>query len=228
MLKKIYITFVFLVLAILFISCSTIRQINPLSKGESSLTLSIGGPITQVGKTYIPLPLLSMGYNYGILDNLSIESGLNFLSAAYGVLHLDIGANYWLFFPKKIIPGIIISPQTFILTNFTSNGFRLYPDIGLTTYWEIKQNKYVYIGIDNWFEYHSYREDGNIQKHHWLITPYLGINMGNKKWQGQAEIKWYVPNLVNNTRAIKNIGIGNYGVVGIFLGINRTFGEIKK
>ena len=43
--------------ALIFLSCSTVRQIRPLAKKESAATLSLGGPITQVGKLYVPLPL---------------------------------------------------------------------------------------------------------------------------------------------------------------------------
>jgi hypothetical protein len=208
-------------------SCSAVRQIRPLTKGESSVALSVGGPITQAGKIYIPLPLISVGYNYGLLEKLDLEAGFHVLSAVYGITQFDLGANLRPWAAAGFRPGLIVSPKVFVMTDWTPASLRLYPDIGLTAYWEMAKYRYWYLGIDNWIEYHQTRDDGNPQKEHWLIAPYAGISLGNSLWQFQLEAKWYTPNLVNNTRAVKNIGIGQYGVIGVFLGISRSFGGAR-
>jgi hypothetical protein len=212
---------------LLLFSCSTVRQIRPLAKGESSAALSVGGPLTQVGKIYIPLPLISVGYNYGLFEKLDIEAGFHVLSAVYGITQLDLGANWRPWAAAGYSPGLIVSPRLFVMTNFKPGSLRLYPDIGLTAYWQIAKYRYWYLGLDNWIEYHQVRDDGNEQKEHWLVAPYAGISLGSRLWQVQAEVKWYTPNLVNNTRAVKNIGIGRYGIIGVFLGVSRSFGGAK-
>lgn len=214
---------------LLLSSCSTVRQIRPLDRGQSAMGLSVGGPITEVGKIYIPLPLLCLSYNRGILDKkLDLETGLQITQILYGILHLDIGVNYRPWQSRKWRPGFIVSPKIFLITDFEKlSTFRAYPDLGLTFFWEVKSNWYLYTGIENWFEFHQTRDDGNKQEHHWLIAPYLGINMGNEKWLFQFETRVYTPNLANTGRPTKNIGFGEYGILGFFLGVNYTF-ESKK
>ncbi len=214
-------------LCLLAVSCSTLRQIRPLAKGESSLSLSVGGPITEVGKTYIPLPLTSLGCNYGLMDRLDVEAGINLLSALYGIAHIDAGVNWRPWTPTGLKPGLILSPKLFALTNFAPASLRIYPDAQVTLYWEMFAYRYVYCGLDNWIEYHRTRDDGTPQANHWLPSPFAGISLGNKRWQFQLEAKWYVPDLVNDTRAVANIGIGNYGALGVLIGVSRGFGGPK-
>ena len=225
------VTILTLFLLLLF-SCSTIRQIRPLGKGESSGTISVGGPITNIGgsdKVYIPLPLLSVGYNRGILDKkLDLETGLHITQLLYGILDLDLGVNYRPFISKGWRPGLIVSPKIFLMTDFQPEGFRIYPDLCLTGVWEVRDNWYVFTGIENWFEFSRERDDLNDQEHHWLITPYLGINLGSERWQFQFETRVYTPNLENTGRPTENVGFGDYGVLGFFLGVNYTFGKEKK
>jgi hypothetical protein len=93
----------------------------------------------------------------------------------------------------------------------------------LTPFWEVTPEIYLFTGIENWFEFHQKRCDGAEQKHHWLITPYLGIDWGRNNFMFQAELKVYVPNLLNTSRPVENIGIGDYGIIGIFFGFNYIF-----
>lgn len=214
-------------LCLLALSCSTLRQIRPLAKGESSAAISVGGPITKVGNSYIPLPLISIGYNYGLVEKLDVEAGINLLSALYGIAEIDAGVNWRPWIARGFIPGLIASPKLFLLTNFTPASLRVYPDVQIAGYWEPWKYKYVYCGIDNWIEHHQTRDDGSPQTNHWLPAPIVGISLGNRQWQAQCEAKWYVPNLINNTRAVSNIGIGNYGALGVMVGVSRAFGGNK-
>lgn len=218
-----------ILITLLSISCSSVRQIRPLEKNQSSLTMSVGGPITQVGKIYIPLPLLSLGYNYGLLDKkLDMEVGWGITQAMCGIMDIDLGVNWRPFLNDRFRPGLMVSPKSFIMTNFKPKSFRFYPDLSLTAFWEIKRFWYVYTGLENFFELSRTRADGNKQPNHWLIAPFCGIDIGNERWQFQIEIRLYTPNLSNQGKPTKNIGIGDYGVWGGFLGVNRTFGGKKR
>jgi hypothetical protein len=208
--------------------CSTVRQIRPLDKGESRVSLSAGGPITQVGKIYMPLPLISAGYNYGIMEKLDAEIGVHITDMLYGIMKIDAGVNWRPMVPPLYSPGIIISPKIFGMTDFSAGGSRLYPDLGITAYWDLKKYRYLYIGIENWVEFQTKRLDGNPQLNHWLFAPYTGASMGNRLWQFQGEVMVYTPNLNNQGRPIKNIGLGKYGAIGVFLGVSRSFGGGRK
>ena len=218
---------VFLSFAILYFifSCSPVRSIRPLEKGQSAVNLSLGGPITQVGKTYLPLPLICMGYNYGLLQTMDIEAGLNFTDLLFGIANIQIGANWRPILPETYRPGFIVSPRFFAMTDFTPGASRFYPDIGLTALWKIRKQYYCYVGWDNWIELNSVRDDGLKQQHHWLVAPYVGTDLGNDCWSFQVEIKLYTPNLSNQGRPTKNIGAGEKGIFGVLLGVSRYFGD---
>ncbi|MBD3344901.1 MAG: hypothetical protein GF401_07555, partial [Chitinivibrionales bacterium] len=204
-------------LLVLF-GCAPVRQIRPLEKGESSVHVGLGGPITQVGDVYIPLPLLSVGYNRGMHINLDIEFGSHITQAMFGIMHLNGGVNWRPVFSKGLIPGIIISPSVHFMTDFEPQSVRIYPVLDLNGYWKFAQKHYVYAGIENWFELTRTRGDGLQQEHHWLIAPHIGASLGVKKWDILIEGVVYTPNLLNTGRGTKNIGLGDQGVLGVFLG----------
>jgi hypothetical protein len=207
------------------ISCSSVRQVRPLDKGESSVGVSLGGPVTQVGGPYIPLPLLSVSYHRGIVARtFDIGGALYLTQALYGIMQLEAACNWRPWHGSTWRPGLIVTPRLFLMTDFSPESFRAYPDLGLTLPWEPKEDWFVYTGIESWFEPHQVRDDGNRQPHHWLIAPSLGTVLGRGPWHYQLEVKLYTPNLANTGRPTKNIGIGDHGVWGVFLGIGRTFG----
>ena len=83
-----------------------------------------------------------------------------------------------------------------------------------------------YLGIENWFELQQEREDGNPQRHHWIVAPYLGVQLCTpKRWQYGLEMRYYTPNLNHELgRAPGNLGFGDYGILGFFLSVSRGFG----
>jgi hypothetical protein len=130
--------------------------------------------------------------------------------------------------PKGWVPGAIVSPKFQLMTNFKPNSFRLYPELILTGWWRPSEHFLPYVGLENWFVLGSTRPDGNKQDHHWLIAPYLGLTMCNNHWQFQIEGRVYTPNINHITSgAPENIGLGNYGVLGVFLGVGYQFGGKK-
>jgi hypothetical protein len=221
MAKKLFLLIV--IFAVLWCnSCSTVRQLRPLNRGQSAVSASVGGPITRVGSAYIPLPLLSVGYNYGLINQmLDVEAGVHLTQAVYSLMQLEIGANYRPWLRKRFRPGLMVTPKFFFVTNFQE--FKFYPDLGLTLQWQPKQYWYIYTGLDNFFELSKTRHDGNTQNNHWFIVPYLGIDMGNKRWGFQFEPRIYIPNLSNGQRAVKNFGLGDHGILGLFIGAHHIF-----
>jgi len=223
-----YLIILSVILSLLAISCSTIRQIRPLDPGQSAVNVSVGGPITKVGSIFIPLPILSLGYNYGLPYNLDIEAGFGVTQAVYKVTHVDAGINWRPLMPSGWIPGAIVTPKVQLMTNFNPASLRLYPELALTGWWQPSKHFLPYLGIENWFIFASERPDGNPQPHHWLFSPYVGITACNGPWQFQLEARSYAPNL-NHVEAgsPENIGIGDYAVLGVILGVGYQFGMKK-
>jgi hypothetical protein len=211
-------------LSIMFLSCSSIRHVVPLKQGESRISVSIGGPVTKIGESFIPLPFVTAGYNYGLKYNLDIESGINITSLFFGITNIDAGINWHPVVPLLMRPGMYVSLKGVITTNFEKNGTRLFPVNDLGIYWLLFKHQYIYSGIESWVELHDVRYDGNIQKNHLLINPYIGYILEYKTWQYQLEGRVYTPNIPNKGRAVKNKGMGDYGIFGFFLGVSKSFG----
>ncbi len=215
------------------VGCSTVRQIKPLDPGASSVNLSVGGPFTELFGVFIPLPLLSLGYNYGLTHTLDAEAGLGITQALYGIGELNLGVNYRPLMPKGWAPGLIVSPSLFLaedispLTEFTAKNFRCYPYLGLTAWWNRDGWWRPYISFESWFDLGSTRADSLPQQDHWLIAPAGGIDMESGKWHYQIKIELYTPNLRNWGRAAHFFGPGDKGVFGLFLGVGREFGGKK-
>jgi hypothetical protein len=215
--------------ALALFSCSAVRQIQPLEKGESAINVTLGGPVTEyIGDASAPLPLLGIGYNYGLLNKLDIEAGIGVTQLLYRVLQLDAGVNFRPWTALRWRPQLILSPRfqfTLGPMDFSTDlSARLYPALLLTVSWNAGPTLHPYIGIENWWDLQSERDDGAAQENHWLIAPYAGLSFCHKRWQFGAEFRVYTPNLPNTGRAPDNTGFGDYGIIGAFIGVGRTFG----
>jgi hypothetical protein len=207
-------------------SCSSIRQIRPLEPGQSAVNVSLGGPIQKISGAYMPTPILSAGYNYGLKRTLDLEAGVGLLQAAFGIIHLDLGANWRPLVARGWIPGVIATPKVQLMTNFKPQSLLVYPEAILTAWWRPTKVLYPYVGIENWIEYHSKRFDGNDQTHHWLFAPYLGLSICKQHWQFQIESRWYTPNIDPILAgATDHFGVGEHGVLGAILGVGYLFGR---
>jgi hypothetical protein len=210
-----------------FFSCSSIRHIRSVEKGELTASASFGGPFAgQLG--WAPFPLLGIGANYGILDNIDVEAGWAVTSALFGVCELDGGCNWRPLKPADWKPGVIASARLLGTTDFQKGNSRLWPDASVTALWQLHSRVYGYLGMDNWFETRTMRYDGNEQSYHWLPVIYTGCDFGTS-WLWQIEGKWYLPNIdpkASPSNPVKTISIGGQGSVGIFVGVSHSFGKI--
>ncbi|MDG5813979.1 hypothetical protein QA601_02730 [Chitinispirillales bacterium ANBcel5] len=222
--KTVTLTIVFF--ALLLLSCTAVRNVKPLNKGDSRISLSFGGPITEVAGTNIPLPLLNVGYSYGVYDDVSIESGMALTDLLFGVMHIDGGITFHPLTIEKWNAGAYVSPGFVLTTNFKEDSFRLLPALNLGWYWEHKKS-FFYTGVDSWFEFRNKRTDQNPQKNRWLPALYLGYGLNHNTWCFQVEGRLFTPHLKNSGRPVNNQGIGQHGIWGIYIGVNRSFGGRK-
>jgi hypothetical protein len=214
-------------LTALIASCSSVRHVRPIDKGELAAGASIGGPfVGQIG--HAPLPLFSAGINYGITSHIDIESSWEITSALFGILQLEGGCNWRPFVSSGWMPGLIASTKLLGAADFKAGNSRLWPDAGLTAVWRLTPRWYCYTGADNWFETHTIRYDGNKQPCHWLPIIHAGIDFGTNSWQIQLEGKWYVPNINATRHTVRTTGIGTQGCLGVFLGGSYSFGKITE
>jgi len=219
-------TAISLAMFILF-SCAPIRHVRPIEKGELVMSAGVGGPFTgQIG--WAPFPLISFGANYGVADKIDIEAGFEGTSALFGVLSLEGGCNWRPLAAEGWKPGLIAGAGLLGATDFKANQSRLWPDATLTAVWRLSPKWYYYAGMDNWFETHVTRYDGNVQQYHWLPVIHSGLDFGSPSWHVQLEGILYVPNIDATRHVARTVDIGPQGCLGVFLGTSHSFGKIIK
>jgi hypothetical protein len=205
-------------------SCTAVRQVRPLAPGENVVNLSLGGPMTKyIGDAFLPLPLLSVGYNRGLTESLDLEAGIDLTHTLFSNPKIDAGVNWRLQQAERWHPAVTVSPRLHFVSDFKTAA-RLYPALSMTWAWQAGTSLYPYLGMENFFELQRERDDGQPQTHHWLIAPYAGLALCRGRWQYQLEVRVYTPNL-DNDRAVENLGFGDHGILGFFLGIGRAFGR---
>jgi len=210
------------------VSCTAVRQVRPMEPGENVVNLSLGGPMTKyAGDAFLPLPFLSLGYNRGLTRALDLEAGIDLTHTLFSNPKIDLGVNWRLQQPERWHPGITLSPRLHGVSDFKS-AVRVYPALSMTWAWRATRSLWPYLGMENFFELQWKREDDQFQTHHWLIAPYAGLALCHGRWQYQLEVRVYTPNLDNDYgRAAENLGFGNHGILGFFLGVGRTFGRTR-
>jgi hypothetical protein len=211
-------------------SCAPTRYYKPLDSGEHSVHASFGGPIIQVpGIATIPIPFTSVGYGYGLKDNLTVYGSWQTTSALFGVIHTDIGAtmNIW----QNESMGLSVSPGF----NFLIDAFEwkpsLYPQLDINYYWtygrkcEQGKSQDFYFGFDNWFDLRSKLAHDVPNTNRIIWNTHVGHSFNRNLWSYQLELKLLAPYLNNNVVVDYVSPLGDRGAIGFYFGVKRTLGK---
>jgi len=217
-----YIFPIFLILVLY--RCAPSRYVKPLAKKENSLALSFGGPLIKFSGAPIPIPFTTLGYGYGLTDNITAYGNLHTTSALFGNSQLDLGATFSLY-KKENSFGITASPalqMAYSIANKT--GFRVWPSADANIYFHpAKKTSYLYAGINSWFEFSKLRAHGEDQKKHLVPNLQMGYVIAKTKWQHQFEFKYLGAGIPNTPGVVEYIGISGKGALGIYYSLVRKF-----
>ncbi len=209
-------------------ACTQTRLVRPLAPGEQALSVGFGGPVTQVGSLWLPLPMVNLGYHRGLIDGLDLEAGAQVTHLVFGVLDLDAGVRWHPLSPSGSWPGLVVAPGLHLMADLSpTDGLqpKLIPTLDLTAWWAWTGGWQTYVGLHSWLELTATRSDGNPQLNQWLPAVVLGQTFGSERWQPSVELKWYLPWVDNSWRGPNNLGLGRFGVVGIFVGLSHGLGH---
>lgn len=215
---------VYILLFFIIYSCSPIKYIKPLEKGDHAATISMGGPLIKYGAATMPIPFLTANYGYGIDSSLTGFTSLNITSALFGNFQMELGASKQLLKQNNYFPALSFSPVANIIYR-NKDAFKFYPQLAINTFWEYGKHKnLVYIGFDNWFELALKRAHGVQQPNHWIFMPSIGHTFTGNKWNFNVEAKLIAPNLSNEKLVVDyQTPLKNNGAMGIFVGYTREF-----
>ncbi|MDH4201171.1 MAG: hypothetical protein OEV66_12475 [Spirochaetia bacterium] len=174
--------------------------------------------------TVIPLPLTSVGFAYGVHENITINSGAYITEALFGVIHLDLGATFGIIKPDGFIPGISVSPTFAFMLDVWQKNFRFYPVVDANLYWNVSERKDIaYLGLSNWFEMATVRADGAPQKNFWMPSLNAGYTFSLNKWLLTAEVRYMGFHLNSKNLVPDYVGIGDNGAIGVYLSAAMLF-----
>jgi hypothetical protein len=211
-------------------SCAPTRYYKPLDTGEHAVHASFGGPIIQVpGIATMPIPFTSVGYGYGLRDNLTLYGSWQTTSAIFGVIHTDFGAtmNIW----HNETMGVSVSPGfTFLIDGFDWKP-SLYPQLDLNYYWTYgrkqDQNKSqdFYVGFDNWLDLRARLAHDVPNTNRLIWNTHIGHSFNRNLWSYQLELKLLAPYINNNVVVDYVSPLGDNGAVGFYFGVKRIIGR---
>ena len=200
------------------------RVVRPLQKNQKTVDFHLGGPLIGFAGKTIPMPLTSLNYAQGITDKLTGFGSIHTTSLMFGVLQTDIGACYGLYYSDSLRIGLSVTPALNIATDLRENNFKVWPQLDVNLYWELKpQLSFIYVGIDNWFELSGVKAHEETQENRWLFSPQIGFRYVRKKWNYNIESKYLLPYLNNTPNVVDYKGINGKGAIGIYLTLTRKF-----
>lgn len=214
----------FLFIALFVYACAPSRYVKPLAKKQSAASFSFGGPLIKFSGAPIPIPFSTLGYGYGITNNITAYGNIHTTSALFGNSQLDLGATFSLY-KKENRFGITASPAfqiAYSVRNLT--GFRTWPSTDLNAYFHFRQKpSYLYAGFNSWFELSSVRAHDEPQPRHLIPNLQLGYTIVRSKWQHQFECKYLGLGIPIYPGVVDYIGLSGKGALGIYYSLIRKF-----
>jgi hypothetical protein len=220
-LTKILIVFA---LSFIILGCAAHTNIEPVGKGNVNANLSFGGPIIAAFNTYIPIPYISSGINYGLDNDCDLNGNLHIFSMFFKVAAIDFGGTWYPVLNDGWIPTIGLQARLQVmasLKNGIGDRFRFFPIFSATGAWKISGNM-IYTGFDFAVPLNKMDYEPDYQK--FILSPLAGYCWKIKNNLSLfTELKWQGVNIQSNQLAVEYIHPGNYGALAILISFERSF-----
>ena len=220
--KKYWISAMVLLIFFSLSTCSTTRYVKPLKPGEHRAGLSVGGPLFDNLGFPIPVPNLSLDYQYGLAQNLGVGGGVYLTPIFFGLggmVELDIA--YTVLLQKGLIPNLTFNGVFHFL--FSSKDFRFYPEIGIISSWQLAPGILAYTGIAAFIDFFPLTE-GMGEKYPILPIIPVGCQLTIRRLAIMAELQYHMPIGTSLGRVVHFNGISGQGALAPYLGISWSFG----
>ncbi|WP_317897109.1 hypothetical protein [Aurantibacillus circumpalustris] len=205
-------------------NCAPSRYVKPLTKGQKAISFTFGGPLIKFGGAPIPIPFTTLGYGFGITDDITVYGNLHTTSLLFGNAQTDLGATFNLY-KKENTFGITAAPSLQLAYNIRNKtGFRVWPSADVNAYFHLtKKPSYLYAGLNSWFELSTTKEHNETQQKHIIPNIHLGYTVVKTKWQHQFEFKYLGLGMNNQPGVVDYIGVSGKGTLGLYYSLIRKF-----
>lgn len=214
--------FVIYLFCLFTFSCSSVRLVKPIEKGEKQISTDLGGPLVIFSDIPIFLPLTSIGGAYGITDNLSLQSSLHTTSLLFGTLHIDMFANTNLI--KFNNSGLTINAGGYYFFGFREKISSAYPIIDLNYYFNYSSKPhYLYSTFSSMFELHKTKAYKEPIEQRLIPTFSVGHRWQNEKTEWGIELKYLSFLKDNRNIVVQYIAPFNKGSLGLYFSFFKKF-----
>lgn len=211
--KKIVIT----LLCICIVGCGTVPSVRPIGTGEKSVTLSSGGPVTEIYDITMPIPYSVLRYRQGINDNTDFHLGIHTTMAILGNLGVDFGLTKQITEQSGWKPSFAVEGSIYGFYHFNEfSSIRAYPEISFIGSYNIWDNRIMYFGVQNMIQF---------TEPYIVTAPFIGFELpfGNH-FILNLETKWYGPSEESEDRVVDyNYKPFGYGALGFVWGASYKF-----
>ncbi len=215
--------FIYLIFIVLFCSCSTYKNIEPIGKDNFKANLDFGGPIVTAFNTKVPIPYLSIGVSYGLNENTNLNANLHLLPMFYKLGGIDLGVTYFPLLNEGLIPTIGINGTLMLFSSLKSgieDRFRAYPIITPSFAWKLGTGL-IYTGVHSVLPITKldFADNNSI-----IISPFVGYRWElSNAYKLYTEFKWQGINIETDKTVVEYIHPNNQGAIGIYLTLERSF-----
>lgn len=211
------------------LGCSTLNTAKPLAPGEHEVAVTLGGPLTQVGANFIPLPNSVVEGRSGLTHvgerPLDLNYGLYLTPIAFGQMGVHLGSSYLLWDQAENLPALSLSNRIYFFHNYFDAAK---PIEGRGQVWVHQiEGTLSY----EWGELLGYGGLGNytdLADLNLSLTPFLGAEVptGLDGFKIQLEARYYAANRYRLIESVKfyNFDSG-YGGFGMNLGLIWEIGQ---
>ena len=215
------IMFIFIVL--INISCSSIRMVRPLQVSEQRINLSMGGPMIDNMGFPMPLPVISMDYQYGLFTNITIGGAFHITPAVFNIFGMfEVDSAFGLLEQSGFIPSLT-GQLNFILMSDLKTSFYIFPQVVIIPSWRINDYFMLYCGVSSIIILYPKTQGlGN----NWFAFSFpvgLQLDLGNFAINAECGISSPFSN--NKNLVLSYIGFGDYGALAPYISLSYRFGR---
>ena len=203
--------------------CSTVRQVRPLEPGDHSVAMSVGGPLFSDLGFPIPVPVISVDYQYGLLDGLSVGGAFHITPVFFGLFGMiETNVTVGLMDQTGFLPATSLHVNCILLSDF-STSWLVFPELGIVPSWNLTDEILLYVGATALVN--LYPKTSGLPKDSYVIPSFLvGSQLGFGNLAVTAECRLSNPFASNADRGVHFMGIGAFGAFAPYVSVSYTFG----
>lgn len=193
--------------------CGVFTKTRPTPKGEWALEAAVGGPLANVGRLPVPVPLSTIGASWGIAEKADLSFHFHPSTLlAFRTWGIDVGSTALLGAQRGGAPAWAITGRGYAFSDFQTGAL-----------WFLEATPAVSWRHEKWETFLStsllwHGVDGRFS---WALGVGETVRLG--QWQWGLELRVFDPSQ-DTTQSIQWVRLGARGAVGFNLGV-RYFGR---